>query len=555
MAGPDSGDYMALPAQKPFKIVALSMARNEQDMIEPFVRHNLKFVDYMLIADNNSVDNTRHILERLARETGRVAVWDRSSMEHTQADYMTAMMHAVQSVFFSDFMVFLDADEFIGARDRAAFEAALQGIPSMGCGRMPWRTYVLPKGQPVADMSKDPPASMNWYRLDEYEQHYKSIIRFDGRIAPPYQVGGGNHRIFDDARNTIRNVILPDVPLLHFPVRSEDQLSAKAINGWMAVLAKQQAGHVLSRNECHQWRENFERAVAGTMGEQLADASYFYSRPPGTVDWEKDVGERPHGISYERRYSDGSFASPLALVARSWHMSFGQDGPPLPAAFYRRAESHGDVAIDGPVMRLVADLVQPATVMEVGCGTGARLAYLDAVGAGKVFGIDDTETVGALLKPGQFARASVDRVADIKGGFDLFICLGGLGGLDAAGASAAAAPFAAAAKKAILFRPSRGIGGGLKPGTWRAIWQELGWHVDVGATLAVRAAASGHADRRHLMLLRPGTEALSAPTQAFLTWIESLPFDAPGTGPALYDESLKRDIREYLAGYLRPRRR
>ncbi|MDE2446855.1 MAG: glycosyltransferase family 2 protein, partial [Alphaproteobacteria bacterium] len=44
---------------------AISMVRNEQDIIEPFVRHNSALVDLLFVLDNCSTDHTRQILREL----------------------------------------------------------------------------------------------------------------------------------------------------------------------------------------------------------------------------------------------------------------------------------------------------------------------------------------------------------------------------------------------------------------------------------------------------------------------------------------------------------
>ena len=50
------------------KLVGLSMVRNESDVIETFVRHNLTLLDELHIIDHNSSDNTREILTLLKEE-------------------------------------------------------------------------------------------------------------------------------------------------------------------------------------------------------------------------------------------------------------------------------------------------------------------------------------------------------------------------------------------------------------------------------------------------------------------------------------------------------
>ena len=48
-------------ANSPCRIIGLSMVKNEQDIIEPFIRHNAKLLDCMVVVDNASVDETRRI--------------------------------------------------------------------------------------------------------------------------------------------------------------------------------------------------------------------------------------------------------------------------------------------------------------------------------------------------------------------------------------------------------------------------------------------------------------------------------------------------------------
>ena len=50
--------------------VAICMIRNEQDVIEPFLRHTSPLVDLIIIMDNCSTDDTRSIIRDTARELG-----------------------------------------------------------------------------------------------------------------------------------------------------------------------------------------------------------------------------------------------------------------------------------------------------------------------------------------------------------------------------------------------------------------------------------------------------------------------------------------------------
>ena len=89
------------------------MVKNEQDIIEPFVRHTALFVDDHIILDNASADDTRRILTELMRELDGVVVTTLSAFGYRQSNLMTKLLQACQTAYFADYVIFLDADEFI----------------------------------------------------------------------------------------------------------------------------------------------------------------------------------------------------------------------------------------------------------------------------------------------------------------------------------------------------------------------------------------------------------------------------------------------------------
>lgn len=79
------------------KIVGISMVKNEQHIIEPFVRHNIRFLDHLIVLDNGSVDETRNILTKLSEEFANLVVSDDKEFESTQSKRMTALLHHCQA--------------------------------------------------------------------------------------------------------------------------------------------------------------------------------------------------------------------------------------------------------------------------------------------------------------------------------------------------------------------------------------------------------------------------------------------------------------------------
>lgn len=64
------------------KIVAISMVKNEMDIIESFVRHTLGFADLLIVADHKSTDRTREILESLQAEGLPLIIEDVAQARH-----------------------------------------------------------------------------------------------------------------------------------------------------------------------------------------------------------------------------------------------------------------------------------------------------------------------------------------------------------------------------------------------------------------------------------------------------------------------------------------
>ena len=108
------------------RLLALTMAKNERDVIELFVRHTLQFVDVMAIIDNVSTDGTSEILSELVHESLPMVVFRDPRPGYHQSERITTLYRNATRFFDVDFALSLDADEFIGAPSLPALESALE---------------------------------------------------------------------------------------------------------------------------------------------------------------------------------------------------------------------------------------------------------------------------------------------------------------------------------------------------------------------------------------------------------------------------------------------
>ena len=186
--------------------VCISMVRNEQDIIEPFLRHNARFFDLMVILDHGSTDRTRQIIVQVGRELGTVVVTDLPEPGYDQQRFMSQVLRFVQGAVFADTVCFLDADEFVDAPSRAAFDAVAARVPVGSVGLMPWRSF-LPDPAISEAAVPDPLARMTWRRAEERPPYAKVLLRMGGRVDPSLVVAQGNHAVRNAAGEK-----LPAVP-------------------------------------------------------------------------------------------------------------------------------------------------------------------------------------------------------------------------------------------------------------------------------------------------------------------------------------------------------
>jgi hypothetical protein len=71
------------------KLHGVMMVRNEADIIEASVRHNLATLDRLLVVDHGSFDGTSEILRQLCAELPAVSVVADPSIEFSQSARIT----------------------------------------------------------------------------------------------------------------------------------------------------------------------------------------------------------------------------------------------------------------------------------------------------------------------------------------------------------------------------------------------------------------------------------------------------------------------------------
>ena len=272
------------------KIVGVSMVMNEADLIELFVRYHLQILDHLLVVEHASSDATPEILRELQQEGLPLEVVTDPRPQLEQGAALTELMRRAATELGADWVVPLDCDEFLASDvDRSVRPQFEKLAPRPGDAvRVGWRTYV-----PMPD---DPPDEPNLLQRVTHrrrvERRRKWKVLVPAELARTTSIRTGNHCLEDRGGRVIKGERLTEgLHLAHFPVRSSEQIAAKALAGWVSVIAS--ADH--SDEVGWHVKPLFERLRTGheLTPEEITELALSYHQRPDDEDPDRSVVRDP----------------------------------------------------------------------------------------------------------------------------------------------------------------------------------------------------------------------------------------------------------------------
>jgi len=234
-------------------LIGLCVAKNESDIIEAMVRHNLSFLDKLHVVDNDSSDATLDIVKLLAAEFPGRLTWSTDERPgHMQKVILNELLAAVDRDENIAHIVLLDADEFIRA-SRDEFRNGLLGTDAPVL--LPWVTYVPTRFDDKTE--PNPALRIGRRRRRERPQHFKVTV--PGRLIGQVQIKAGSRYL--KGLDVPDSVVLAEASLAHFPVRSPEQLMSKVLIGSWSVRAR----GALKGKEAYHWHALAERVLSGNL--------------------------------------------------------------------------------------------------------------------------------------------------------------------------------------------------------------------------------------------------------------------------------------------------
>jgi len=235
------------------KLVAVSIVKNEADVIEAFVRHTRAWVDHHLVFDHDSTDGTREILGRLVAEGLPLAVFTDDALGNLQQARSNHLTRLAAQDWGADWVLPLDADEFLTGPGRPALEAALAAFSPAAPAEVPLLNYYPTRDDDAAQVNPV-------LRLTHCKAGNTQKVMVPAALArdPAAVAGKGSHVVYR-ADQPIAGQRLPaEFQLAHFSLRSSGQ---QAVRIALAELQK------LSRGSAHAGLDTHYRLAFQTLRE------------------------------------------------------------------------------------------------------------------------------------------------------------------------------------------------------------------------------------------------------------------------------------------------
>lgn len=253
-------------------VAAVSMVKDERDIVEATIRRMARHVDFLIVADNGSTDGTRETLDRLSGELPITVIQD-DEPGYFQSEKMTALaMRAGEQG--AEWVVPFDADEAWLPRTGGSIARVLCSLPAV----------VLVAEAVLFDhvaTAFDPDEADPFKRIGWRRAQPAPLRKVAVRPVAGLTIRQGNHSAtFEGVRHP--PAVTTALEVRHFPYRSVDQMISKARNGAAAYAATDLPEHVGAH-----WR-----GYGRLTDEQIGDVfrRYFWRADPAQplrVDGER----------------------------------------------------------------------------------------------------------------------------------------------------------------------------------------------------------------------------------------------------------------------------
>ena len=309
------------------KLVMTLAVRDEADIVDAHIAFHLHAgVDFVLVTDNGSEDETVEILERYER-AGLLALTRVGGGPIRQNEWVTRMARAAASDLGADWVINSDADEFWWPRG-GSLKELLDAVPARyGIVRACWRHF-LPRPEDGTPFYERMTARLRTPTTPgEKSSIYHANQKLVHRADPGVEVAFGNHTVSGARLEPLRG--WHPLEILHFSHRSFEQMERKSRFG------RGIPPHLVTADRVAMWdaerdgrlREYFDSFVlrdeevegevaAGRVAvdTRLRDVLWSLRRDDGSFRLPRR-DEEPLSFPRPDAADDGAYAGETALLA------------------------------------------------------------------------------------------------------------------------------------------------------------------------------------------------------------------------------------------------
>ncbi|MDR1997304.1 MAG: glycosyltransferase family 2 protein [Candidatus Margulisbacteria bacterium] len=221
------------------RLISITVLKNEEDIIESFVRYHVNFMDQMLMLDTHSTDATLDILAKLAAEGLPVRILKKPpAAAFEQAEWTNELLALAVGQYQADIVFPLDADEFVFSSGKNNRETLIKNIDLTSLNVCVWQTYI-PQPNDCAQEHFIPKKITN-IRRAALESFHKIICPANLVRKYSLKLTAGNHDAVaaGSGQNQLKYYRSAVLKIAHYPIRSANQLAKKILTGWLANLAR-----------------------------------------------------------------------------------------------------------------------------------------------------------------------------------------------------------------------------------------------------------------------------------------------------------------------------
>lgn len=213
------------------KIASVTVVRNECDIIEEFVRYNLNFFDEMHIVNHLSTDSTLNILLKLKNEGLPIKLYEYDSYRKDQHLIFTRVQDIIRKENNTDFIMFIDSDEFISAKSKAEVEETLNKEEAVY-----YKIDMVEYFYKNRDLQNQNLYHQKLCYRNKYAPFVKVMINVKALGDKTIHVAQGAHSIKIEDPSYFKSIHIDKFHLAHFAVRSREQMISKYVIGALAYM-------------------------------------------------------------------------------------------------------------------------------------------------------------------------------------------------------------------------------------------------------------------------------------------------------------------------------